>query len=55
MDEKGSRNLVNDYVVDHKTHMVSYPKLKVFLGSEVLADVPMGLRNADDIYYWVLK
>ena len=27
-----NKQLVNDFVVDHKTHMVSYPKLKVFLG-----------------------
>lgn len=55
VDEKGNRKLINDYVVDQQTHMVSYPKLKVFLGEEVLAEVPMGLRSADDIYYWVLK
>ena len=29
--EKNNK-LVDDYVVDHATHMVSYPKLKVFLG-----------------------
>ena len=27
-----NRELVDKFVVDHKTHMVSYPKLKVFLG-----------------------
>jgi len=45
VNEKSSR-LINDYVVDHKTHMVSYPKLKVFLGEEMLGDVPPGLRTA---------
>jgi len=25
-------DLINQFVVDHKTHMVSYPKMKVFLG-----------------------
>ena len=44
VDEKSSR-LVNDYVVDHNTHMVSYPKMKVFLGQEVLADVPSAFRT----------
>lgn len=52
VDEK-SHKLVNDYVVDHSTHMVSYPKLKVFLGAEQLADVPSGLRSEDQIYQWI--
>ena len=32
VDEHVSRKLINDHVVDHTTHMVSYPKVKVFLG-----------------------
>jgi hypothetical protein len=32
--------------------MVSYPKLKVFLGQEVLAEVPSGMRNEAMIYEW---
>lgn len=43
------------HVVDHNTHMVSYPKLKVFLGPEVLTEVPPGLRKEDQIYYWFMK
>lgn len=42
-------------MVDHNTHMVSYPKLKVFLGPEVLTEVPPGLRKEDQIYYWFIK
>jgi hypothetical protein len=44
--DSNNNKLVSDYVVDHKTHMVSYPKLKVFLGSELMGDVPSGLRTA---------
>lgn len=55
MDEKNNRKLINDYVVDHKTHMVSYPKLKVFLGAEELAEVPPGIRNGDMMYEWFKK
>lgn len=55
MNEKDNRKLINDHVVDHNTHMVSYPKLKVFLGSEELGSVPAGLRNADQIYFWFVK
>ena len=55
MNEKDNRKLINDHVVDHNTHMVSYPKLKVFLGSEELGNVPAGLRNADQIYSWFVK
>ena len=55
VDEKNNRKLIDDHVVDHNTHMVSYPKLKVFLGSEVLTEVPGGLRNADSIYHWMVK
>ena len=43
---------MNDHVVDHKTHMVSYPKLKVFLGEELMGDVPPGMRNANAIFSW---
>ena len=32
--DENNHDLVNDFVVDHKTHMVSYPKLLVFLGDE---------------------
>jgi hypothetical protein len=35
--------------------MVSYPKMKVFLGEELMGDVPPGLRNAQDIKSWFLK
>lgn len=51
MGEK-NQQLVNDFVVDHTTHMVSYPKLKVFLGEELLGDVPPGLRSAPQILHW---
>ncbi len=50
-----NNDLVDKFVVDHKTHMVSYPKLKVFLGEELLGDVPPGLRTAQDIKSWFLK
>jgi hypothetical protein len=30
--EKGNQNLINKFVVDQKTHMVSYPTLLVLLG-----------------------
>lgn len=53
----GDKNpkLVDKFVVDHKTHMVSYPKLKVFLGEELLGDVPPGLRSAVEIQSWFSK
>ena len=51
VNEKNNK-LINDYVVDHNTHMVSYPKLKVFLGEEVIAEVPSGMRNEAMIYEW---
>lgn len=35
--------------------MVSYPKLKVFLGAEELAEVPPGIRNGDMMYEWFKK
>jgi|JI10StandDraft_1071094.scaffolds.fasta_scaffold1833478_1 hypothetical protein len=44
--------LVNDFVVDHTTHMVSYPKLFVFLGSENMGAVPAGLRSSPQILDW---
>lgn len=44
--------LVNDFVVDHSTHMVSYPKLLVFLGNENMGSVPPGLRSAPQILNW---
>lgn len=55
MDEKDNRKLVEEYVVDEHTHMVRYPTLKVFLGSEVLTQVPGGLTNAEQMYYWFVK
>ena len=54
VQDKNSK-LINDYVVDHKTHMVSYPKLKVFLGEEILAEVPPGIRNAQQMFAWFKK
>ena len=54
VDEKNHK-LINDYVVDHNTHMVSYPKLKLFLGPELLADVPSGLRSENQIYDWIKR
>ncbi len=45
-------SLVNDFVVDHTTHMVSYPKLLVFLGEENMGPVPSGLRNSAQILHW---
>lgn len=47
-----NRELVDQFVVDHKTHMVSYPKLKVFLGEEEMESVPPGLRTAPQILSW---
>ena len=47
-----NRDLVNQFVVDHKTHMVSYPKLKVFLGEEQMESVPPGMRSAHQIFNW---
>lgn len=44
--------LVNDFVVDHTTHMVSYPKLLVFLGEENMGPVPPGMRSAPQILHW---
>ena len=43
---------VNDFVVDHSTHMVSYPKLLVFLGRENMGAVPPGMRSAPQILSW---
>jgi len=48
-----NNQLVNDFVVDHKTHMVSYPKLFVFLGEENMGQVPGGLRSADQLLNYV--
>lgn len=50
-----NQKLVNDFVVDHTTHMVSYPKLFVFLGEEKLGEVPSGLRTSPQIYHWFKK
>ena len=50
-----NNNLVNRFVVDHSTHMVSYPKMKIFLGEELLGDVPPGLRTASEIGSWFVK
>lgn len=36
VNEKDNRNLISKYVVDPATHMVSYPKVFVILGDEVL-------------------
>lgn len=44
--------LVNRYVVDHQTHMVNYPKTILFLGEDVLGEMPGTLRNAGHILYW---
>lgn len=52
--EKNNK-LVNDHVVDHKTHMVSYPKMKIFLGKEMLGNVPSSLRQSDQIYQWFVQ
>ena len=35
--------------------MVSYPKLKVFLGSELMGDVPPGVRTAFEIKNWFVN
>lgn len=35
--------------------MVSYPKLKVFLGAEDMGDVPSGMRTAPQIRDWFLN
>jgi hypothetical protein len=32
VNEKGNNNLINKYVVDQKTYMVSYPTVLVILG-----------------------
>lgn len=50
--DENDRELVNRYVVDHKTHMVSYPKLHVFLGEEQMESVPPGMRSAPQILQW---
>ena len=55
VDEKANKKLVNDYVVDHKTHMVGYPKLKVFLGKETLAEIPGRIRKAGELLSWIVK
>ena len=55
VDEKNNQKLINKYVVDHKTHMVGYPKLKVILGDEELAEIPGSVRKADLIYNWIAK
>lgn len=52
---ENNQKLVNDFVVDHTTHMISYPKLLVFLGEEKMGEVPMGFRNAAQIYHWFKK
>ena len=52
---ESNQRLVNDFVVDHTTHMVSYPKLFVFLGEEKLGEVPQGLRNAAQLFHWFKK
>lgn len=49
---ENNHRLVNDFVVDHTTHMVSYPKLFVFLGEEKMGEAPPGLRNAQQLYHW---
>lgn len=50
---ENNNNLVNRFVVDHTTHMVSYPKLFLFLGAENMGEVPGGLRTAPQIVHWV--
>lgn len=50
--DENNKQLVNDFVVDHKTHMVSYPKLLVFLGEEQMEGVPPGMRTASQILGW---
>jgi hypothetical protein len=50
--DEHNRDLVDKFIVDHKTHMVSYPKLIVFLGEEKMGEVPSGLRTAGQIYQW---
>lgn len=50
-----NNGLIDKYVVNHETHMVSYPKVKVFLGEELMGDVPPGLRTAAEIKSWFLK
>jgi len=47
VNDKGNDKLIGEYVVDHKTHMVSYPKMFVFLGEELMGDVPPGLRTSN--------
>ena len=37
------------------THMVGYPKLKMFLGNELLSEIPSRVRKADDLYDWISK
>ena len=35
--------------------MVSYPKMKVFLGEEDMGNVPSGLRTANQIRDWAIE
>jgi hypothetical protein len=55
VNEKDNRKLISDHVVDHNTHMVTYPKLKVFLGKEMLTELPGSLRNQEQMYYWFVR
>lgn len=55
VDEHVSRKLINDHVVDQKTHMVSYPKIKVFLGEETMGEMPGNFRKADQMFAWFMK
>lgn len=51
--DENNRDLVDKFIVDHKTHMVSYPKLIIFLGEEKMGEVPSGLRSSGQIYAWI--
>ena len=35
--------------------MVSYPKVIVFLGEEIMGEVPGNFRKTDQMYYWFIN
>ena len=51
VDEKNNR-LVGQYVSDPVTHMVSFPKIMMVLGEEVLGEVPGNMRNSHAFKFW---
>ena len=52
VNEKGNNMLVGKYVADPHTHMVSYPKIVVILGEEVVGEVPGHYRNSHAFKFW---